>query len=275
MYFNKHILIIFSLIVFITSCEDVIQLDLNNGVTTLVVNGFISDQPGPYTINLSRSGNYFESNTFVAETGAIVIISDNEGGRDTLKEKSAGSYNTTHIQGTPGKTYTLSITTGDKKIYTAASYLPPPVPIDSIHYEVRIRNGFGPPSTSTQPQSYQASCYYTDPASTVNYYRFKFYKNDTLSDPESYFIANDLVTNGQSVSQRIRGRFALNDSIKADMFTMDKNGYDFYNDLQKLINDQTSIVASNAPSNPINNISNGALGYFGAYGITSKKISIH
>ncbi len=275
------------LALFLTSCEDVITLDLNNGVSTLVVDGYISNQQPPYRISLSKSSNYFEPSKFTPEQNALVIISDDSGAKDTLREKMAGVYETVNIKGTSGRTYTLNIVTADNKSYSAASFLPSAVPIDSLHSEVRSRNNGpgGPGDQIPRIQTYQVSCYFNDPESADNYYRLKYYKNDTLQNGlGDYVIASDQLANGQSNSPRIsngqsnflnvRGRYVLNDLVKVEVLSIDKKGFEFYSALQKLINDQGSIIGTDAPSNPVNNISNGALGYFGAYAITVKSMTI-
>jgi hypothetical protein len=283
MKFLKSVLTLFALVGWMTSCQDVITLDLNNGVSKLVVNGYVSSDSGPYTIKLSQSSNYFDPNVFVPEKGAIVMISDNAGQTEILKEIQPGVYVTSALKGIPNRTYVLSVTTVDKKTYTAISYLPAVVPIDSLHFEVRKRNGgFGQPKG---PLRYRVTCTFTDPSGLGNYYRIRYYKNDTLQNAErDYVIASDQLANGQSNTPRIadgigntltiRGAYLLKDSVKVDLLTIDKAGFDFYSDLQFLLNDQSGIFPSDAPANPINNISNGALGYFGAFGVATKKIVI-
>ena len=58
------------------------------------------------------------------------------------------------------------------------------------------------------------------------------------------------------------------------MLSIDKYMYRFLTDLQMVKNDQNSIIKSDAPANPQNNISNGGLGYFGAYSVSTKQIVI-
>jgi hypothetical protein len=271
------------LILFIYGCQDVITLDLNNSPSKLVVEGYISNLPGPYSIKLSQSSNYFDPNIPNPEKGATVILSDNAGNSETLKETSPGIYSTTTLQGTSNRTYQLSIVTKDKVSYTASSFLPPTVKIDSLQEELRKRNGvFG----SKGPPTYRVKCYFTDPFGLGNYYRIRFYKNDSLQNGDfDYVIASDQLANGQSNTPQLadglsnfiylRGRYFLKDSVKVELLAIDKKGFEFYSDLQKLLRDKNTPFPTDAPSNPINNISNGALGYFGAYAISTKKISIH
>ena len=45
--------------VFLTGCQKVVSIDLNNANPRLVVEGIVTDQPGPYSVKLSMSGDYF------------------------------------------------------------------------------------------------------------------------------------------------------------------------------------------------------------------------
>jgi hypothetical protein len=83
----KKIIYTFSLIAFIfCSCEKVIDIDLNKADSRIVIEGNITDQAGPYTVRISKTVNFDESNTFPAISGALVKISDNAGNSETLTE---------------------------------------------------------------------------------------------------------------------------------------------------------------------------------------------
>jgi len=76
------------------NCQKVVVIDLNQASPKLVIDANITDEPGPYNIILSKSGNYFEPTlTFPPVSNALVIVSDDLGNIDTLKESSiAGIY---------------------------------------------------------------------------------------------------------------------------------------------------------------------------------------
>ena len=115
------ILIISILLIFFTSCEKVIYVDLNSVNPKLVVEGNITDQPGPYIIRLSNTVNYYDPNAFPAVKGATITVSDNAGNSEILKETSPGVYETSSLQGVSGRTYTMNIVTGDGTSYSAHS----------------------------------------------------------------------------------------------------------------------------------------------------------
>ena len=107
---------------------------------TLVVEGSVTDQAGPYTVKLTQTADYTQAGINLLETGATVTIEDNTGLRETLTESSPGTYQTkaTGIRGTAGRTYTLTIVTKDGKRYeSSAELLTAAPPITSLYAEYR------------------------------------------------------------------------------------------------------------------------------------------
>ena len=92
--------------VLLYSCQQVVSVDLNSANPQMVVEGVIKDQAGPYSVVLSKTGSYFDSSLVTPPVSdALVIMADDLGQRDTLRETVPGTYETSTIQGTPGTTY--------------------------------------------------------------------------------------------------------------------------------------------------------------------------
>jgi hypothetical protein len=86
----------------------------------IVVNGFISDQPGPYTVKISKAFDIeSKESTKTPVSVKHLILSDNEGDSEELAEVVPGTYTTksTGIQGKGGNSYTLRMELLDGKIY--------------------------------------------------------------------------------------------------------------------------------------------------------------
>ncbi|HEX8549780.1 MAG TPA: DUF4249 family protein, partial [Cytophagaceae bacterium] len=122
------------LLFFSFSCSDKVDLKVKEGEKILVVNGWITDQPGPYKVTLNSTANYFKNEKTPTVQGATVIISDNQGLIDTLIETAPGEYHTTSIQGKVGTTYTLFIYNAMGGSYMATTEIKRGAPIDSITY---------------------------------------------------------------------------------------------------------------------------------------------
>ncbi len=262
----KNRVILLALILGISSCTEVVTIDLNTAAPKLVVDGFISNLPGPYLIRLTRSTDYFTSKISPVESGAQVIISDDQGVSETLQESLPGCYVTKSLRGVIGRRYTLFVNTENQR-YTASATLTDSVHIDSLSYKA-----VPPPPGSLDPPSFVVDCWFHDPPALGNYYGFRLYRNSTsVRDISNNPVVSDHLANGTFLHESQSDRsLALDDTVKIDLVSFDKTAFDFYNSLRQTLN--TGNPFSAPPANPITNVSNGALGYFGAYSVTSKKI---
>lgn len=137
---RKYIIVLLAISFVFSSCEEVIDLKLKSTPGTIVIQGNITDQPGPYTIALTKTVDFDDASIYPPVSDALVIISDNYGIVDTLIERSAGNYITSKIKGTPGYTYKLKVFTEDQT-FEAVSTMPNVVLIDSIYTEKNIISG--------------------------------------------------------------------------------------------------------------------------------------
>ena len=255
-------------LLFFSSCEKVVLIDLNSKDPKPVVQANITNDPGPYTVQLNYTANYYESNTFPAISGASVVLSDNTGNSETLTETTAGLYKTTSLVGTPGKTYTLTFSTTGKQ-YVANSTMPTVVAIDSVVFQKREGRGNIPIDT------YQLTCKFKDIPGVTNYYMLEVTSNDTLAINKNANIRvlSDKLVDGTEMAMTYRSRFLLNDSVSVKLKCIDKPTYDFYSTLPNAMGD--SGFLSSLPANPVNNITNGGLGFFSAYSVSRMAAVVH
>ena len=73
----------------LTSCEEVIDLDLGDTPPQINIEGVVSTDPGPYTVKITQSVNYGEKNIFPPVSGALITISDEGGRSEVLEEREA------------------------------------------------------------------------------------------------------------------------------------------------------------------------------------------
>jgi hypothetical protein len=102
------------------SCIDPFQISADFKQEILVVDGLITDQPGPYSIKISRTqslNNQLDNTNH--ETGASVTIYDDQGNSELLKETVAGTYQTKIFTGVIGRTYHLELSTKEGYKYTS------------------------------------------------------------------------------------------------------------------------------------------------------------
>ena len=251
--------------IFLLGCEKEIQLALDPNQSLLVIDGNITDEVGPYYINLSKSTGISESSNFLAVTNAIVIVKDNLGIIDTLKHEKGGQYKTNKIIGVYGNTYYLEVQVADKK-YTANATMPQKVALDSL----RIN-----PFPFNSEIRYNIIPVYTDPIQLGNSYRFIQKINDTLD--QTFYVFNDNLNNGKENQRPLRGwsdtlEVKLKDIVAVEMQCISRPTYLYYYTLYQQSGAEPG--GGTTPSNPPSNIIGGALGIFSAHTVQRKQILI-
>lgn len=122
----------------LTSCEDVIKLDTETGPAQLVVDGWITNQPGPQTIRLTWSAGYFDNSPAKPILGAEVTVTDDKGKVYEFKDlANDGKYiweTSSDTLGHIGRKYTLKVK-NESNIYTAVNEIKRVPKIDSIVYQ--------------------------------------------------------------------------------------------------------------------------------------------
>ena len=252
----------------LAGCEKVINLNLVESEPQLVIEGLITDGVGPYTVKLSKSGSYFDEPVLPLVSKAIVVISDNLGTVDTLKETKPGIYLTSKVKGIPGGTYNLSVLS-ENITYTGSSTMFSHVPIDSLKLRRSYSEGIAIGSDGQQDVRVEIHCFFRDPLEK-NFYRAYVYTNGNRGY-EDYKLYDDQYTNGKLIELQVK-RAHIGDKIRVDLFSMDKSTYEYYTTFNDLIH--SNPIFGSTPMNPNTNLTNGALGFFGACAISTKTIII-
>ncbi len=162
------------LLIFTTSCIDPYWPELDSKYTSaLVVEGKISNKPGPYEVKVSRSSSV-DNPRINPLSGCQVVISDDRGNSEELMEHAIGIYRTAAdgIRGIVGHSYKISIVTAEGIIYESAyEQMAMPTEIDSI---------------------YTAIEYSPHPHYDRNITGFRFYLNTKISEQDTNYYKWDL-----------------------------------------------------------------------------------
>ena len=255
-------------IVVFSGCEKVINVDLNEAAPHIVIEGLITDGRGPYTVIISKSGSYFNQPVLPPVSDAMVIINDNSGTVDTVKETTPGIYITSKTIGIPGLTYTVKVISEGEE-YDGSSTIHSHVNIDSLTLvkSESSRVDFG--GNNQDESHFEIHCFFKDPLEK-NFYRIKAIKNDSINT-QSYRLYDDQYTNGEETELRVANASA-GDTFRIELISLDEQTYGYYRTLADLLH--TNPIFGSTPANPNTNLSNGALGYFGACAISFKTIII-
>jgi hypothetical protein len=250
----------------LSACKKVIQVDLNNSIPQIVIEGEITNTAGPYLVKISKSVNFSASNTFPPVSGAIVLMTDSNNGLVAhMTETSPGTYSGNVYGGVPLHTYKLSVTVEGKE-YTASSTMPQPVTLDSVTF---VQNfDFNNKSVINAVVNFQ------DPPGRVNYYQFTEEVNN-VAVPD-FLVFEDRLSDGRYIQQTLfndTSRMRTDDTLSLKMYSVDKNIYQYFFTLREVTGSNS--FRSSTPANPVSNISNGALGYFSAHTVTKKRLRVY
>ncbi len=236
------------------SCEQVINVTLQDQQPMLVIEGYITQGSGPYTVKLSESQAYFNQSGFKGIENALVQI-DNSLVKETLQDKGSGVYTSgRELKGLPYYSYKLNVTALGKS-YSASVILPPPVKIDTVYFAPGI----------IKKDSLNAFIEFVDAFADENYYRIKLFRNGKAPSDE-YFLITDTGADGQHLLVPFYYRnFAPGDTLLVEIDNLDRSTWLYFKGLSEIV---WSGFNAQAPGNPPSNISGGALGYFGAWGVS-------
>ena len=253
--FFRSFLLFFALF----SCTKVINVNLNNANPNIVIEGIVSDAPGPYHVQLTQTVNFSDPNIFPPVTGASVKITDSTLGiTDSLKEVVPGTYVTQKLlEGLTGHTYQLYVLSNGQT-YTASSTMPQKVNLDSVTFYTT--NIFGTRSSS-------AVANFQDPAGFANYYTFTEYVNGQAIDQTFNF--SDRLSDGKYIRRQLFNDSSYvnpGDQVSIEMHCVDNQVWQYFNTLGQAKGNNSQAIT---PANPLSNISNNALGYFSAQTVQS------
>jgi hypothetical protein len=168
----------------LSSCEEVVDVDLEQSDPRLVIEASIltvKDIPtNPQYISLSLTTAYFDENIPPA-SGASVLIADDDSRIYVFEEVDPGIYVNDNFIPENGNTYYLEVVY-ENEVYRASETFIPVVPIDYVEQD--NTGGFG-------GEDIELKAYYTDPPEPGNFYLFRF-----MHEELSLQIYDDEFTNG-------------------------------------------------------------------------------
>ena len=301
------------LLITVVSCITPYQPDAVNISPALVVEGQITDQPGPYTVKLTRTADYTYTSLNHLETGATVTISDNVGNQQTLIEQApGGTYqsSTTGMQGVAGRSYKLTIQTKEGKRYVSEQeVLSANVPIQKLYYESNYT-----PASGIVPskQSWDVYLDTKDPDTLGNYYKWNWTHYEFTEVCRKTSVANrvppiytgiyccsdcwditrcyncinlnsDANINGKAISRQSitnvpytsRGRYYL----EVEQQSISKGAYQFWKSVQQLTGNTGGLFDA-APATVRGNLhcesdaTEQVYGYFGATGLSTVYLNV-
>lgn len=234
----------FVTVVFFTSCEDVIQVKLDQGDPLLTVDAFINDMRQAQTVRLTYTDNYFSQKPNDPVTNATVILRDITSGVDYnfIDVNGNGNYTynlaTTDTLGRIGHDYELTVT-HQGNVFKSYSKMNRTAQVDSLIVEFREANSFN------DEEGYRFSFLGVDPTGPVSdFYWIKSYRNGTffnkggqinICENAAFGAASDGLIFITPVAEGITPGgelFQKNDVCRVEIHSINQETYNFLTQVQ-------------------------------------------
>ncbi|TDE04160.1 DUF4249 domain-containing protein [Flavobacterium hiemivividum] len=255
-----HFIVILLSVLFV-SCEEVVDVDLNNTPPKLVIEASINwykETTGRVQkVKLTTTADYF-SNTIPTVSGATVYITNSSNIRfDFIETPNTGEYICNNFVPVINEDYVLTVIE-DGETYTATEKLKSVAPISEI-----IQNNEG----GFTGKNIEIKTYFTDPDNESNYYLYKYSypkekKINYNADEDIFFQGNKFF----SISQN--DDLEQGDEIAISHFGISKSYYNYIKILVSIAGGNGGAPFQSPPAtvrgNIINttNAANYPLGYF-------------
>ena len=312
---SLNTVLIFSGILLLNSCVERYWPDVGTKYEKLlVVDGMISNQPGPCFIQLSYS-SLLRYDEVEPVQGCEVIISDNTGNLETLFEFEPGVYKTSNpdVQGIVGRQYKLVIYTPDEKIYESPfQELKEAVRIDTVYAHLEKRHS---PETTYDLAGFQFYVSSEIAPEDTNYFFWKLeqtyeynanYTANQMFDGQYHHVTYPAFNYTCWKTESITKIFTYNTSrlseariqdlplhyvttetkelskkysVLVKQLTLSKEAYNYWNSLQEQIEGQGSLYDKQpyqirGNMVNVNDPNEAVLGYFFAAGSDEKRIFV-
>ncbi len=268
------------LIIILFSCEDVVQVKLENEDIDLIsVEAYISTlSKNNIFVKLEKSSPVDETEKNEPVTNAIITISDDleVPTTVTLRETEvAGKYmlpDDVSYSPVPGRTYHLHITTAEGVEISGSDYMQEVEPLDSVTVHLSARGGYEFLAVFINGPNYPGP---------IQYYKWDIYVNRKfLYESNNMIFVNDELVDGNYVYNfEIFTDFFINedervlhigDTVFVEQMSISEAAYDFYLGMmnQTFSGSPFSVPPANIPGNLTASNGKKVLGFFSARDIS-------
>ncbi|MEM7161127.1 MAG: DUF4249 family protein [Bacteroidota bacterium] len=262
----KNISALIVLVFLLASCTERIELDLNdNQNRRIVVEGEITNEQIAHEIKLTWTADYFVNELPEPVTGAIVTISDGTNLYNLTEAGNSGRYYTdVNVQGSPLSEHTLTIDY-EGELFTGKDIM------YSVPEILMIATDETEAPEGEEPGEYDLLLWTQETPDEDNWYMWRVFingvaENDTLSN---IFFTSDQGSDGaflEGIPVYELDAFP-GDTIILEQYAVSEQANDTW--LAMLFETEfRGGLFDSPPANVETNMSNGALGYFGAYTVS-------
>lgn len=284
-----------SLALGVSSCEDVVQVKLDEGSRLYVIDAFINNLNAQQVVKITNNSSYFNGTDPSGVSGATVVLmdlTDNKSYNFTYTSNGNYVYSNwmTDTIAKTGHEYKLMIQV-DGNLYLATTRQKRPASIDSISVMQNDGSfGFGPPANPNDT-TFMCVLYAKDKADGVpDYYWVKTFRNDTLFSEASDINLNIDGTGGEITTASVDSleftppstllgfkSYRRNNRCRVEIHSIMKDTYNFFVQAQAQIGNGGLFATT--PENVRTNISSPAgttkaVGWFSVASVATKTVLV-
>lgn len=238
-----------------SSCEDVIQLDLESTESRIVIEATLNASSQTATVLISKTNDFYNSSEPEQVSGAIIILQDEFGNTYNFSEGLPGTYVAENVIVSPEKTFNLNVEV-EGIIYDATSKVP-----SSANLKEITKSDF-PSGPLGDEGDILLSAIWDDPLGTENFYRIRTYIDNSFQSDNYTILTDELRGDGEEITTPIQKGFDENTTVTVELLSTDEAYYDYFFQVSSLSSERGNSIT---PYNPTGNFSKNALGYFGIY----------
>lgn len=281
-------------IIFTSSCEDVIEVEVEKGEVQLAVDAFLNDKKVEQSITLFQTKQFFDNVSQTPYVADSVYVTDDSNNKYIFEDINGdGVYTWSEIDSAlvqENKTYNLTIKAGDLT-YTSSSQSLAVPKIDSLNWE------YVPAQLGQDNGGYAVELVARDLPGETNYYWIRFLKNGQYkNDKGSINISVDGSFNEEAnndgrlvippistlVAYDVEDSVGLGDQVSYEIWSISKSTHGFWFEVSNQVIDggigalfatPTANVKTNIiSSSPV--VKNKAVGWFSVSLVSKETIII-
>ncbi|MFH6997272.1 DUF4249 domain-containing protein [Flavobacterium sp. FlaQc-57] len=267
------LLLVLFISIFFTSCEEVVDVNLDTAPPKLVIEAALNWQKGTtgkqQTIKLTTTTGFFQ-NVIPTVSGATVFVKNSQNEQFNFNEVAkTGRYVCSNFKPVIDETYTLTVISAGNT-YTATEIMKSIAPISRIEQ----KNDGGITGTDIEVRAY-----YNDPPNVDNFYLYKYVYSNKITS--TYYVAEDKFFQGNEYfSQSDDDDLEIGNEIEITHYGISKQYYNYMSILVSIAGSNVGGPFQSPPATVKGNIinttdkANYPLGYFSISETDTKKYKI-
>jgi len=266
-----RILILLLLTGILAACEKVLDINIREEQPVLVIEGWLTSKREPHFVKLYYTSPVIAGTSPVVVSNALIMLEDNVGNSETLKEITKGVYEISTMRGREGRTYTLSVAF-DGNAYEATSVLPRlSMEPDTLEFKYKKKQLLYP------DEGYYPFISGQELEGPGDFTQYKIFRNGKfLNKATEINLFQDKYVDGNRIGNyelEIDSPFVSGDHIRVEAWSLTEANYNILADIREQLNN-SGLFASplpNARSNiqKVNPTSANVTGFFGASSVRS------